>query len=121
MEEQVTFDVKKIEALANVIQELMIQVDTFTQVLSSNDFDLLEAAKKSLEDKINYKMSAAPLILALGGNSDTTDDHYKLKSLYALIDFMKLRIEYREEIIKRKKEEKARKDNLKELQALGLF
>ena len=104
----------KIEALAIVIKDLLQQVDVFTQVLTSNDFKLLEIAADSLCEMISYKQSAATLLYAIGGNPDTEDDEYKLKTL------MKLRIEYRERVIKKQKENRKKQEALKMFQDIGL-
>lgn len=110
----------KIEALAIVIKDLLQQVDVFTQVLTSNDFKLLETAADSLYEMISYKQSAATLLYAIGGNPDTEDDEYKLKTLNKLVDLMKLRIEYRERVIKKQKENRKRQEALKMFQDIGL-
>ena len=110
----------KIEALAIVIKDLLQQVDVFTQLLTSNDFKLLETAADSLYEMISYKQSAATLLYAIGGNPDTADDEYKLKTLNKLVDLMKLRIEYRERVIKKQKENRKRQEALKMFQDIGL-
>lgn len=112
---------EKVQALSNVIQDLIQQVDIFTQFLTTNDFELLEEAQQILQNKINYKQSAAVLVYAMGGNPDTEEDEYKLKTLNMLIDFMKLRIEYKEQMTKKRQEEKNKKETLETFQNLGLL
>lgn len=111
----------KIQALANIIQDLIQQVDVFTQCLTSNDFEILEEAQEALIKKINYKKSAATLLLAVGGDPDTEDDEYKLKTMNMLIEFIKLRIEYRERMINKHKENQKKEEALKMFQNMGLF
>ena len=106
---------EKVEALSFVLKELLQQVDMFTQPLTKEDFDLLEKAKKGLENKISKNMSALPLIMAFGGNYDSTEDEMKLKTLNLLIELIKTRIEFREKM----NEQIKRNANLKE--ALKLF
>ena len=54
---------KKVQSIADIIQSLLQQVDLFTQVLTKEDFEILEDARSELENKINYKQSAMPLLL----------------------------------------------------------
>ena len=110
----------KIESLAIVIKDFLQQIDIFTQVLTTNDFQLLEKAAETLSETISYKQSAAVLLYAIGGNPDTEDDEYKLKTLNKLIDLMKLRIEYRERTMKKQKENRKRQETLKMLQDIEI-
>lgn len=112
---------QKIQAIADVIQDLLQQVDIFTQVLTIEDFELLEEAKSSLKEKISYKQSAMPLLFAIGAEADTTEDEMKLKTLNLLIDLMKARIEYREELIELEKEKKNKKDAVNLFKSMGLL
>lgn len=106
---------EKVESLSIVLKELLQQVDMFTQTLTKEDFDLLEKAKEGLKNKISTNMSALPLIMACGGNYDSTEDEMKLKTLNLLIELIKTRIEFREKM----NEQIKRNANLKE--ALKLF
>ena len=91
-------DKEKIQALADIIQLLLQQVDLFTATLNEKDFELLEKAKNTLENHISRNMSALPIIMACGGNYDSMEDEMKLKTLDLLIELMKTRIEYREKL-----------------------
>lgn len=110
-----------VQILADIIQPLMQQIDLLTSALSTEDFDLLEEAKETLSSHINFKQSAAPVVLAFGGSIDTTDEEYKLKSLELLIEIMKTRIKYREELIELEEKERIKKGNLEMLKNMGLF
>lgn len=111
----------QVQILADIIQPLMQQIDLLTSALSTEDFKLLDEAKETLSSHINFKQSAAPVVLAFGGSIDTTDEEYKLKSLELLIEIMKTRIKYREELIELEEKEKIKKDNIEILKNMGLF
>ena len=111
----------QVQILADIIQPLMQQIDLLTSTLSTEDFNLLDEAKETLSSHINFKQSAAPLVLAFGGSIDTTDEEYKLKSLKLLIEIMKTRIKYREELIELEEKEKRKKDNIELLKNMGLI
>lgn len=106
-------DKEKIQALADIIQLLLQQVDLFTIALNEEDFELLDEAKKTLKNHISYNMSALPLIMACGGNYDSMEDEMKLKTLDLLIELMKTRIEYREKLKDQKENDKNKEDILK--------
>ena len=110
-----------VQILADIIQPLMQQIDLLTSALSTEDFDLLDEAKETLSSHINFKQSAAPVVLALGGSIDTTDEEYKLKSLELLIEIMKTRIKYREELTELKEKEQRKNDNIEILKNMRLF
>lgn len=106
-------DKEKIQALADIIQLLLQQIDLFTATLNEKDFELLEKAKKELENHISRNMSALPIIMACGGNYDSMEDEMKLKTLDLLIELMKTRIEYREKLKKQQEDDKNKEDILK--------
>ena len=106
-------DKEKIQALADIIQLLLQQVDLFTTTLNKEDFKLLEKAKKELKNHISRNMSALPLIMACGGNYDSMEDEMKLKTLDLLIELMKTRIEYREKLKDQKENDKNKENILK--------
>ncbi len=111
----------QVQILADIIQPLMQQIDLLTSALSTEDFELLDEARETLSSHINFKQSAAPIVLAFGGSIDTTDEEYKLKSLELLIEIMKTRIKYREELIELDEKEKIKKDNIELLKNMGLI
>ena len=106
-------DKVKIQALADIIQSLLQQVDLFTATLNEKDFELLEKAKKELENHISKNMSALPIIMACGGNYDSMEDEMKLKTLDLLIELTKTRIEYREKLKEQQDNNKNKEDILK--------
>ena len=106
---------KKVQAIADIIQSVLQQVDIFTQVLTKEDFEILEEARSELENKINYKQSAMPLLFAIGADPDTTEDEMKLKTINLLIELIKARIEYKEEMLK------LQEKNQKNQEAMNLF
>ena len=106
-------DKEKIQALADIIQSLLQQVDLFTATLNEKDFELLEEAKNTLENHISRNMSTLPIIMACGGNYDSMEDEMKLKTLDLLIELMKTRIEYREKLKDQKENDKNKENILK--------
>lgn len=112
---------RKIQAIADVIQDLLLQVDLFTQVLQKEDFEILEDAKSSLKEKISYKQSAMPLLLALGVDTNTTEDEMKLKTIDLLVELIKARIEYREEMIKLQESNKNKQDAINLFKNMGIL
>lgn len=112
---------EKVQAIADIIQDLLQQVDLFTQVLSKEDFEILEEAKETLKNKISYKQSASPLLFAIGADADTTEDEMKLKTINLLIDLMKTRIEFKEEMIKLQEERKNKQDAVNLFRSMGLL
>lgn len=112
---------EKIQILADVIQNLLQQVDLFTSTLTKNDFELLDEAQKGLEHKISTKKNGMILFNALGVSVDTFEDEMKLSTIKLLIDLMKTRIEYRENLIQHKKEEQNRLKQIEEFRRIGLI
>lgn len=112
---------EKIQILADRLQSLLPLVDIFVNNISDEDFELLETAKDGLKDKINYGNSASVLIMALGGNYDDTEDRMKVKTLDCLIELIKTRKEYREEMLKKQEEQKNRQEAINIFKAMGIF
>ena len=100
---------------------MLQQVDLFTQVLSKEDFEILNETKDALKGKISYKQSAMPLLIAIGVDVDTTDDEMKLKTIDKLIELIKVRIEYREEIIKIQQSNKNKQDAVNLFRSMGIL
>lgn len=120
LEESVNDNKKeKAQVIADIIQQLLQQVDLFTQVLSKEDFEILDETRDALKKKITYKQSAMPLFLAIGADADTTDDEMKLKTLDKLIELIKVRIEYRQEIIKIQQSNKNKQDAVNLFRSMG--
>lgn len=111
----------KVQILADKLDNTLMLIDSFMDSLNEEDFELLKEAKDSLEEKINMNNSALPLILACGGNYDDMEDRMKIKTLDCLIDLIKARKEYKEEIIKALEAQKNRKEVLKLFGAMGMI
>lgn len=111
----------KIQILADRLTPLLQLVDGFMESLTDEDFELLETAKDGLKDKINYGNSASVLIMALGGNYDDTEDRMKVKTLDCLIELIKTRKEYREELLEKQEEQKNRQEAINVFRAMGMF
>lgn len=112
---------QKVQAIADVIQSLLQQVDIFTQVLTKEDFEILEEAKSSLKEKISYKQSAMPLLFAIGADPDTTEDEMKLKTINLLIELIKARIEFREEMLKLQESNQKKQDAINLFRNMGML
>ena len=112
---------KQVRVMADFIQDLLLQIDIFTQVLTKEDFEVLEKAKNSLQTKINFKRSATPLLFAVGANSDTTKDRMELKSLTLLIELMKARTEFREEMLRLQKDNQNKQETVKLFENMGIL
>lgn len=109
---------EKIQALADKLSLIFSIINNFMNELDDEDFELLKQNKEVLEDKINTNNSALALICACGGDYDDTEDRMKVKTLECLIELIKVKLEYRDEMIKREEE----KDNKQEvLKIFGLL
>lgn len=111
----------KIQILADKLMSLLPLVDEIMGSMDEEDFELLEETKKHLKDKINYGNSASVVIIALGGNYDDTEDRMKIKTLDSLIELIKVRKEYREEMLQKQEEQKNRQEAINIFKAMGMF
>lgn len=111
----------KIQILADKLISLLPLVDGFMESLTDEDYELLEEARNCLQDKISYGNSASVLIIALGGNYDDTEDRMKIETLDCLINLLKSRKEYREEMLKKQEEQKNRQEAINIFKAMGMF
>ena len=112
---------QKIQAMSDVIQNLLQQVDIFTQVLTKDDFEILEEVENTLKEKISYKQSASVLLYAIGADADTTEDEMKLKTLNLLVKLIKARIEYREEMLNMQKQNQNRQEAINLFRNMGII
>ena len=112
---------KKVQAIADILQNLLQQVDIFTQVLTKEDFEILEEARSELESKISYKQSAMPLLFAIGADPDTTEDEMKLKTINLLIELIKARIEYKEEMLKLQEKNQRNQETMNLFKNMGVL
>lgn len=112
---------KKVQAIADILQSLLQQVDIFTQVLTKEDFEILEEARSELENKISYKQSAMPLLFAIGADPDTTEDEMKLKTINLLIELIKARIEYKEEMLKLQEKNQRNQETMNLFKNMGIL
>ena len=106
---------EKTQVLADKLSLILPIIDNFMNELDYKDFELLEQSKEVLEEKINTNNSALVIINACGGDYDDTEDRMKVKTLECLIELIKVRLEYRDEMLKKEKQ----KDN--EQEVLKLF
>lgn len=108
---------KKVKAqiLADKLNSILLLIDGFMNNVSEEEFELLEESRQALKDRINTNTSAMPLIMACGGNYDDTEDRMKIKTLDCLIDLVKARKEFKEEMIKKQNQQ----ENMREV--LNLF
>ena len=114
-------DKERIQALADIIQNLLQQVDLFTIGLNENDFELLDITKKELTSRISYKQSAMPLFMAIGADSNTTEDEMKLKTLESLIELIKIRIEFKKKMVKMKEEAQSKQEVINLFRSMGII
>lgn len=104
---------EKIQLIADTLGMLLQQIDTFTMNFTKEDLDIMEESKEALESKILHNMSALPLIIALGGDYDETEDKMKIATLDELISIIKARNEYKEKAIQTKKNNNRKKEILR--------
>lgn len=111
----------KIKILANKIMSLLPLVDGIMESMNEEEFKLLEETRECLEEKINCGNSASVVIMALGGNYDDTEDRMKIKTLDSLIELIKARKEYRQELLKQQESQKNRQEAINIFKAMGMF
>lgn len=111
----------KIQILADKIMSLLPLVDGIMESMDEEDFELLEETRECLKDKINYGNGASVVIMALGGNYDDTEDRMKIKTLDSLVELIKARKEYREELLKQQESQKKRQETINIFKAMGMF
>ena len=111
----------KIQILADRLTPLLQLVDGFMESLTDEDYELLKETKDCLQDKINYGNSASVVIMALGGNYNDTEDRMKVKTLDCLIELIKTRKEYREELLEKQEEQKNKQEAIDMFKAMGMF
>ena len=111
----------KIQILADRLTPLLQLVDGFIESLNDEDYELIKETRNCLQDKINYGNSASVLIMALGGNYDDTEDRMKVKTLDCLIELIKTRKEYREELLEKQEEQKNKQEAIDMFKAMGMF
>lgn len=112
---------EKVEGLSIMIESLLQQVDIFAQTIEAEDLELLEEAKNQLENKISYKQSAFVLYAAIGINTDTTEEKMKLKTINLLIELIKARVEFKNEISRLEEENQKKEENIALFKTLGLL
>lgn len=104
----------EIENFAEEIKHFLIYFDV-TFLSDDKSEEMLQDALKGLKAKVNYNESVLPVILAVGGNYDSTIDRIKIKETQALIDLLKAR----RELQTAKKEELEKAENQKAI--LSIF
>ena len=111
----------KIQILADRLTPLLQLVDGFMESLTDEDYELLKETKDCLQDKVSQGNSASGVIRALGGNYDDTEDRMKVKTLDCLIELIKTRKEYREELLEKQEEQKNKQEAIDMFKAMGMF
>ena len=110
------------QLLADKIQPLLMLVDNLMEDLSDEDINLLEESKKTLLENINIQQSAMTLTMAFGINTDTTEEEFKAETLDKLITLIKVRKEYKDALIeKKKKQENIQKNREVLMKIFGNF
>lgn len=89
----------KIQILADKLMSLLPLVDEIMESMDEED----------------------AVIIALGGNYDDTEDRTKTKTLNGLIELIKVRKEYREEMLQKQEEQKNRQEAINIFKAMGMF
>lgn len=112
---------KKVQAMSSMIENLLQQIDVFTQILDKEDLEILEETKHILQEKISYKESAIVLLLAIGADSDTTEDKMKIKTLDLLIELIKTRNEFKEKKLKLQEDNKKKEEVINLLKNGGIL
>lgn len=112
---------EKVQAIADVIKNLLQQVDIFSQVITKDDYSILEEVKETLKSRIQYKQSASVMFYAVGADADTTDEEMKLKTMNLLIELIKTRIEYREKMIELQKEKENKQNAIDLFKSMGMI
>ena len=103
---------KEIENLAENLRIIMTELDIL--FVETGADELLSEAAEKIKSDINYKEASLPLIIASGGNYNSTLDKAKIKEIEALNQLIKARRELTE--IENKKLQ-----SQKQLEILKLF
>ena len=111
---------EKIQILADKLNNVIPLLDGFMNTLDDEEFDLLEETRDVLSEKINRNNGAMAIIVACGGNYDDTEDRLKIKTLDCIIELLKVRKEYKEEMIEKQKENENKKEVLKLFGMMGM-
>lgn len=112
---------EKVKNVAFIIQNLLEQIDMYCMGFSKDDFEILNEAEKELKKKISFKQNGAVLLYALGSDPNTLEDEMKLKTIEVLIQLFKIRINYKDELIKQIDAKQKSEELLNQLKAAGLF
>lgn len=104
----------KVLEISTRLENLLPLIDMFAIEMKDN-IELLEEAKQSLRENISYKTSAMPVIMAMGGQYDSTEDRLKLKTLECLIELIKIRNDYAKEVKQMRERKKNNADMLQQL------
>lgn len=109
---------EKEEGLSTLIESLLQQFDIFAQIIEAEDLKLLVETKNQLENKISYVFA---LYTATGMNIDTTEEMIKLKTINLLIELIKARTEFKNDILRLEEENKKKEENIALFKTLGLL
>lgn len=106
---------KRIKLISDTIEYLMSQIDLFVNQMTYEDIEILLECKNTLKEKISRNESAMALILALGGNYDSSEDEMKIETLDCLIRIIKARNKYKNKVLEEQEKMKKRNEALKML------
>lgn len=112
---------RKAQAIADVLKDLVQQVDIFSQVITKDDYSILEEVRETLKSRIEYKQSASVMFYAVGADADTTDEEMKLKTMNLLIELIKTRMEYREKMMQLQKEKENKQNAIDLFKSMGMI
>lgn len=102
----------KVQRVACLLENLLPIVDITANAIE-DDMDLLDEALKTLKEKISFNESALPVIIALGGDYDSSEDKCKVETLNALTALIKARIKYKDVMLKKQKQKISNQELLK--------
>ena len=113
---------EKVEFIANYLNDLLLQIDFFAVNMNNDDYlEILEESKKHIEKRISFKSNGAALLGALGVDSNTLDDHYRLETIDKIIELINIRKEYQQQSMQLKEAQQTSNKNIETLKELGLI
>lgn len=112
---------EKVQILADKLNSIIPLIDSFANSLTEEEYELFVESKEVLEEKINHGLSALPLIMACGGDYDDTEDRMKIKTLECLIELIKVRQQYKKEMVRIKEESEKKQEVLNIFRNMGMM
>lgn len=108
----------KINELAERLKELLMPIDLFIYIITEEDAELIDECIASLQYKISHHESALPVIMALGGSYDSTEDIMKLETMRTLKKLINIRMKYHREA---ESKVEMRAKNIQLLKTMGIM